>query len=78
MATKFYEVRVVGTLGPAAREAFADLAVAVEPTSTVMVGDLAPADLHTFLEQIRALGLEVVEVTQTSLPPACQATPPGI
>jgi hypothetical protein len=59
-----YEVRVVGSLGPAAREAFADLAVDVEPTSTVLSGDLEQSDLHALLDQVRALGLELVEVRQ--------------
>jgi hypothetical protein len=59
-----YEVRVVGSLGPAAREAFADLALDVEPTSTVLCGDLEQTDLHALLDQVRALGLELVEVRQ--------------
>lgn len=67
MATNFYEVRVVGALGPAAREAFADLAVEVEPTSTVLSGDLAPTDLRAVLDQVYGLGLEIVEVKQTAV-----------
>jgi hypothetical protein len=59
-----YEVRVVGSLGPAARDAFAELAVDVEPTSTVLSGELEQADLHALLDQVRALGLELVEVRQ--------------
>jgi hypothetical protein len=59
-----YEVRVVGSLGPAARQAFADLTVDVEPTSTVLSGDLEQADLHALLDRVRALGLELVEVRQ--------------
>lgn len=59
-----YEVRVVGCLGPAAREAFADLTLDVEPTSTVLSGDLEQTDLHALLDQVRALGLELVEVRQ--------------
>jgi hypothetical protein len=66
MATNYYEVRVVGALGPAAREAFADLAVEVEPTSTVLCGELTPVDLHALLDRVCALGLEVVDVKQTS------------
>jgi hypothetical protein len=64
-----YEVRVVGSLGPAAREAFADLAVDVEPTSTVLSGDLEQSDLHALLDQVRALGLELVEVRQSPRSP---------
>ncbi len=38
-----YEIRVVGALGPAGRDAFADLAVDVEPTATVLSGELSEA-----------------------------------
>lgn len=81
MATSYYEVRVIGTLGPAAREAFADLAVEVEPTSTMLSGELAQADLRALLDRVRALGLEVVEVKQTADPdlsrrgPQCEQRP---
>ncbi|HEV7655531.1 MAG TPA: hypothetical protein VGP36_12480 [Mycobacteriales bacterium] len=57
-----YEVRVVGALGAAGREAFADLAVDVEPTATVLSGELDQAGLHAVLHQVRALGLELVDV----------------
>lgn len=59
-----YEIRVVGSLGPAAREAFNDLAVEVEPTTTVLSGDLDQTDLHAVLDRVRALGLELVDVKQ--------------
>jgi hypothetical protein len=64
MARRSYEIRVVGSLGPAAREAFADMLVEVEPTITVLSGDLDQGDLHELLERIRALGLELVDVKQ--------------
>jgi hypothetical protein len=64
-----YEVRVVGSLGPAAREAFADLTVDLEPTSTVLSGDLEQSALHALLDQVRALGLELVEVRQAPRSP---------
>jgi hypothetical protein len=57
-----YELRVIGALGPAGREAFADLALDLEPTATVLSGDLDQAGLHAVLEQVRALGLELVDV----------------
>lgn len=72
-----YEVRVVGSLGPAAREAFANLAVDVEPTSTVLSGDLEQTDLHALLDQVRALGLELVEVRQAPPPRARESRPTG-
>jgi len=46
MPTVTYEIRVVGALGPAGREAFADLAVDVEPATTVLSGRLDQDDLH--------------------------------
>jgi len=52
-----YEIRVVGSLGPAAREAFNDLAVEVEPTTTVLSGDLEQSDLHAVLEMASSAGL---------------------
>jgi hypothetical protein len=59
-----YEIRVIGSLGPAARAAFADMAVEVEPTITVLSGDLDQYGLHTLLDRVRALGLELVGVRQ--------------
>lgn len=68
-----YEIRVVGALGPAAREAFADVAVDVEPTTTVLSGLLDQDDLHVLLDRVRALGLELVDVTQVPSPPESRA-----
>ena len=59
-----YEIRVIGSLGPAAREAFADMVVEVEPTITVLSGDLDQHGLHALLDRVRALGLELVDVKQ--------------
>ena len=70
MTRHTYETRVIGSLGPAAREAFADMAVEVEPTITVLSGDLDQRDLHALLDRVRALGLELVEVTQVQAGPA--------
>jgi hypothetical protein len=62
VTNSLYEIRVVGALGPAAREAFAGLAIDVETTSTLISGDLEQADLHALLDRVRALHLELVEV----------------
>ena len=70
MTRQTYEIRVIGSLGPAAREAFADMMVEVEPTITVLSGDLDQRDLHALLDRVRALGLELVEVTQVQAGPA--------
>jgi hypothetical protein len=69
-----YEIRVVGALGTAAREAFADLALDVEPTTTVILGDLDQAALHGLLERIRSLGLELVDVRRTRPRPGRRPT----
>ncbi len=68
MTRRSYEIRVIGSIGPAAREAFADMDVEVEPTSTVLSGTLDQGGLHAMLDRVRALGLELVDVRQT--PPA--------
>ena len=59
-----YEIRVIGSFGPAAREAFAEMTVAVEPAITVLSGDLDQCGLHAQLDRVRALGLELVGVRQ--------------
>lgn len=60
--SKHYEVRVAGTVGPAAREAFGDLEIRVEPGVTVLVGELDQAGLHGVIERIASLGLELVDI----------------
>jgi len=42
----------------------------VEPTITVLSGDLDQRDLHALLDRVRALGLELVDVKQTPHPPS--------
>jgi hypothetical protein len=68
MARHTYEIRVVGSLSPAAREAFAGMQVEVEPAVTVLSGDFDQRDLHALLTRLRTLGLELVGVRQA--PPA--------
>jgi len=66
-----YEIRVIGSLGPMARAAFADIALEAEPASTVLCADLDQAGLHAMLDRVRALGLELVDIRQTpDRPPA--------
>lgn len=65
MAAHTYEIRVTGALGPAAREAFPDVIMQVEPTSTILTGELDQDDLHRLLDRVRALGLELVDVVQS-------------
>jgi hypothetical protein len=64
VATRNYEIRVVGSIGPAARQAFSGMGVDVEPTSTVLSGTLDQGRLHQMLDRVRALGLELVEVRE--------------
>ena len=68
MNTHHYEIRVVGSIGPAAQEAFSDMGMDVEPVSTVLSGALDQRGLHAMLGRVQALGLELVDVRQ--LPPA--------
>ncbi len=64
-----YEIRVLGVLGPLLREAFAELAVDVEPTATVLSGRLDQPALHDVLDRVRALGLELVDIKVAPAPP---------
>jgi hypothetical protein len=66
-----YEIRVNGPVGPAEREAFADMVVEVRPTMTVLSGDLDQVGLQALLDRIRGLGLELVGIKRP--PPR----PPG-
>jgi hypothetical protein len=61
-----YEIRVVGAIGPAAREAFRESAVEVEHSSTVLTAEVDQAELHAMLDRVRALGLELVDVRRQS------------
>ena len=66
MTKHTYEISVVGSLGPAAREALADMEVKVEPTITVLSGDLDQPGLHALLRRLRALRLELIGIKQAS------------
>ena len=58
-----YEFRVRGRLGEGVLATFAGLDAEVEPVETILRGDVIDqAALHRILEQIRSLGLELVEV----------------
>lgn len=69
MSRHAYEIRVAGSLGRSAREAFADVAIDVEPASTVLSADLDQVGLHALLDRVRALGLELIDIKQVPGPP---------
>ena len=64
-----YEIRVIGALGPAAREAFSDVSIDVEPTATVLTADFGQSGLHALLDRVRDLGLELVDIKQIPVSP---------
>ena len=49
MTRHMYKIKVIGSFGPATHEAFADMVVEVEPTSTVLSGNLDQRGLHAVL-----------------------------
>jgi hypothetical protein len=59
-----YEITIIGSLGPAASEAFADMMTKDEPRSTVLFSDLDQLGLHEVLDRVRALGMELIEIRQ--------------
>ena len=66
MTRHVYQIRVIGSFGPATKEAFADMAVQTEPTVTVLSADLDQHGLHAVLDRVRALGLELIEIKQAA------------
>lgn len=69
MSCHTYEIRVAGLLGRSARAAFADVAIDVEPASTVLSAELDQVGLHALLDRVRALGLELIDIKQAPEPP---------
>ena len=59
-----YEIRGVGAPGPAAGEAFRELALDLEPAATVVSGRLDQDQLHDVLARIQGLGLELIDIRQ--------------
>jgi hypothetical protein len=62
-----FEVRVLGRVGLAGREALADVDVRVEPARTRLTGAMDQAALHTLLEGLGAFGLEIVDVRRIGM-----------
>ena len=64
-----YEFRIRGRIGELLLAGFEGFDAEVEPVETVLRGDVADqAALHGVLEQIQALGLELVELRQIDDP----------
>ncbi len=76
MSRRLYEIRVRGSIGPAARQAFTGLVIDEEPPTTVLTGQLSQEGLHSLLERTEALGLEVLEIRE-GMAPFSPADPPG-
>lgn len=57
-----YEIKVMGSLDPAAGQTFPGLAVEVGPTVTVLSGDLDQHGLQVLLDRMHAMGLELVGI----------------
>lgn len=63
-----YEITVHGRVGPALMEAFDGLTVSVEPTDTVISGQIEDqAALHGVLDLIESLGLELLDVRRVDV-----------
>ena len=64
MRTHRYQVTVSGSLDEIGREAFGDLRIEANGTSTTLVGDLDQAALYGVLNRILTLGFELLELTR--------------
>ena len=63
MTGERYEIRVRGHVGSSLLESFEGLDARLKPAETILRGEITdqPA-LHGILDQIQALGLELIEV----------------
>jgi hypothetical protein len=69
MSGPTYEVRVVGPLSPDVLEDLPDVEVAAQEVRTVVSGHFEDqAALYGFLQRLRDLGLDVVEVRRVVAP----------
>ncbi len=70
MARRGYEIRLAGSLSPAAREALADMQVTTESSVVVLSGVLDQPALHELLQRVRALGFELLSVRPSGASPS--------
>jgi hypothetical protein len=65
MTAADYEIRIRGRVSDSTMETFEDFTATVQPAETVMRGEIQDqAELKGLLDQIQALGLELVAVRQ--------------
>jgi hypothetical protein len=58
-----YEIRIKGRLSDTATSAFEQFTATVKPAETVMRGEVRDqSELYGLLDQIQALGLDLIEV----------------
>lgn len=65
MRSADYEITVRGRLGVTLAGAFAGLTASASPAGTVIRGELDQAALHSVLERIDSLGLELLDVRRS-------------
>jgi hypothetical protein len=63
MRAQRYRITVCGRLDEAGREAFGGFDITPDGTNTLLTAILDQAGLHGTLHRIRALGLELAEIT---------------
>jgi hypothetical protein len=68
-----YEIRIAGRLDETVAAAFAGLDVTTRGNATMIRGEFDQASLHSVLERIRFLGLDLVEARRVRAPPAGRA-----
>jgi hypothetical protein len=63
VASSGYEIRIKGRLSHTVTGVFEDFTASVKPAETTLRGQVRDqSELHDLLEQIQALGLELIEV----------------
>jgi hypothetical protein len=68
MTATRYEIRVKGRLTASVQSAFHGMATQVEPVETILTGALEDqAALYEILQQVHALGLELIEVRRAAV-----------
>ena len=63
MTSAAYEIRIKGRLSQTVTGALGDFSASVKPAETTLRGELRDkAELQALLDQVQALGLELIEV----------------